>query len=514
MPPWLPKPQDIKFADERRLSDQQIALFQRWVDQGAIEGNAADLPRRPHFEEGWQLGSPDLIIRAEKPYRLAASGTDTYWNFILQVPLERTRWVKAAEIRPGDKRLVHHANLLIDRMGTAREREQEPGAGFPGMDLSLENEAFDPDSHLLFWKPGTVPYVESNGMALRLDKGTDLVLNTHLHSSGKAEMIQPAVGLYFTDVPATMHPMLMQMEADSQLDIPPGEKNFAVSDDFQLPVDVDVLAIYPHAHYLGKELLAFATLPDGTRKTLIHISHWDLNWQAVYRYAEAVALPAGATISMRYTYDNSANNVANPNHPPKRVRMGNAASDEMAHLWLQVLAKNGPGAQRDARMILQEELARHLIEKNPADFAAHYNLAAMLLVKGNSREAIGEYQAALRIRPEDAVVNNALGAALLATGQVHDAIEHFKSALRARPRYFDAHYNLGLALASRGDFRSAVDHLEAAVLLNPADANAEANLGSALAEEGRVAEAKIHFWRALEINPHQAQAEENLKLLH
>src|SRR6202007_1803503 len=120
--------------------------------------------------------------------------------------------------------------------------------------------------------------------ALRLDKDTDLVLNTHLQPSGKPEMIQPTLGLYFTNQPAMLHPILLQMENDQMLDIPPGEKNFLVSDDFAIPVDVDVLAIYPHAHYLGKDLQGLATLPNGTVKTLIHIRNWDLNWQGGVRY--------------------------------------------------------------------------------------------------------------------------------------------------------------------------------------------------------------------------------------
>ncbi len=510
MPPWLPEPGDLRFADERRLSEQQIALIQQWISEGAAEGEPGERPRPPRFTEGWQLGKPDLIVRAEKPYQLAAMGTDTYWNFVMRVPLDRSRWVKAVEIRPGDKRLVHHANILVDRMQSARAREEQPGAGFPGMELSLESEVFDPDSHFLFWKPGTVPHVEPDGMALRLEKGTDLVLNVHLQPSGKPEVIQPSLGLYFTDVPATMHPMLLQMEADSQLDIPAGKKDFLVSDEFTLPVEVDVLAIYPHAHYLGKDIHAFATLPDGSRKTLIHIFRWDLNWQAVYRYAEPVRLPKGSTISMRYTYDNSADNVANPNNPPKRVTAGNRSSDEMAHLWLQVLPTN-PQGQRDPRMVLQEALARHNAEKDPADFAAHYNLAAMLQARGSMEEAMKHYELALRIRPEDAAANNAFGAALLATGQVEKAVAHFTSALKTRPTYFDAHYNLGLTLASRGDLSGAIEHLQAAVQLNPEDADAEANLGAALAEAGRISDAKLHFMRALQINPNQQQARENLK---
>jgi tetratricopeptide (TPR) repeat protein/mono/diheme cytochrome c family protein len=513
MPPWLPEPQELKFADELRLSDTEISLMQHWVEQGARQGNPADLPSQPSFVEGWQLGKPDLILTATKPLTLAPQGTDTYWNFIFPVPIQETRWVKAIEIRPGDKQYVHHANILVDRYGESRKREAAPGAGFGGMEIRIESQVFDPDSHLLFWKPGAIPAVEPEGMALRLDKGTDLVLNTHLQPSGKTEIIQPIIGIYFTPHAATKFPMLLQLEDDAKLDIPAGDKNFTVTDDFTLPVDVDLMAIYPHAHYLGKDIQAFATLPDGTKKTLIHIPQWNLNWQAVYRYASPVRLTRGTTVSLRYVYDNSEENLLNPNHPPARVVAGNRSSDEMCHLWLQVLPVNFDPAQGDPRMVLQEALARHNLEKNPSDFEAHYNLAAMLQAKNKMDIAIDEYQAAVRLRPGDPVANNALGAALLAFGQPRPATAYFRTALEARPDYFDAHYNFALALMQLGEFDSALEHLEAALKLQPNDAAVEANLGAALAEMGQFPEAKSHFERALELDPNQPIAKENLEAL-
>ncbi len=513
MPPWLPDPQDWKFADELRLSGDEIGLFQKWVDQGTVEGNPADLPSQPKFVEGWQLGKPDLVLTAEKPFQLPPSGTDMYWNFIFRLPIEETRWAKAVEIRPGDKQFVHHANILVDRNHSSRRREAAPGAGFAGMEIRMESETFDPDSHFLFWKPGTVPSPEPEGMALRLDKGTDLVLNVHLQPSGKPELVQPSLGIYFTDTPATLHPMLLQIENDAKLDIPAGEENFLVTDEFTLPVDVSLLGLYPHAHYLGKDLLALATLPDRTTKTLIHIPRWDLNWQAVYRYAEPVSLPKGTTISLRYTYDNSDRNPFNPSSPPHRVRGGNRSVDEMAHLWLQVLPKASDAGGADPRMALQEALARHNVDKNPGDFEAHYNLAAMLEARGRVGEAIPQYELALRIRPQDPTANNALGGALHATGHPDEAVLHFQAALEARPDYFDARYNLGIVLAEQDDFAAAAEQLRAAVDLNPQDADAHANLGSALAELGRRAEAKAQFEQALGINPQHSLARENLEQL-
>jgi tetratricopeptide (TPR) repeat protein/mono/diheme cytochrome c family protein len=513
MPPWLPEPGELKFADELRLANEEIARIQAWVDQGAVEGNPSDLPAMPKFVDGWQLGKPDVIVRATKPYALPASGSDNYWNFVFRAPVDRTRWLKAMEIRPGDKRLVHHANVLVDRQQNGRRQEQEPGAGFGGMELTIESEVFDPDSHFLFWKPGSIPYVEPDGMALRLDKDTDLILNTHLQPSGKPETIQPTLGLYFTDIPATMHPILLQLENDRMLDIPAGDKHFVVTDEFTLPVDVDLLAIYPHAHYLGKDLQAIAKFPDGRSQSLIHIPDWNLNWQAVYRYGEPVKLPKGTTILMTFAYDNSTDNVRNPNDPPQHVLAGNRAVDEMAHLWLQVLPENSASQKNDPRISIIEAMARHNLQKNAEDFEAHYNLAALLMGSGKIQEAIAHFAEANRIRPNEPTVNNAFGAALLAAGRTEESVPHLTAALSARPDYFDARYNLGNALASLGDFRGALAQFQAAVRINPEDANAEANLGSAFAEIGDLKQARLHYERALRLNPNHELARENLQQL-
>ena len=513
MPPWLPSADGLLFAEDVHLSEQDIAQFQKWLDDGLREGDLADLPPVPKFSSTWQLGQPDLVLHAAAPYTIPASGSDVYWNFIFRSPLHSSRFIKAIEIHPGDKRLVHHANLLVDRTQSARRQEESPGSGFASMELQIESESFDPDGHFLFWKPGSPPIVEPPGFALRLDPENDLVLNTHLQPSGKPESVQPTIGIYFTNEPATRFPVLLQIENDRALNIPAGDSNFIVSDAFTLPENVQLLALYPHAHYLCRDMLATARLPDGTEKTLIHIPRWDLNWQAVFRLAQSEPLPRGTTIIMRYRYDNSSDNIANPNNPPQRVTAGNRAVDEMAHLWLQVLPDPQPGQQRDPRMVLQESLARHHIENNPTDFEAHYNLAAMLQARGASDEAVLHYQSALELRPGDAVVENALGAALLSSGKIPGAIKHLSVATAVRPDYFDAHYNLGIALATAEEFARAAQEFAAAAKLKPEDSGAEANLGAAFAELGQNEQAIAHFRRALQLDPKNQLARENLDAL-
>ncbi len=507
MPPWLPEPGPDKFIGERRLTDQQIALIKTWVDQGSIEGDPSELPAAPEYNEGWQLGKPDLVIKMPEAYTLAADGTDVFRNFVIPIPVTETRYVKALEILPGNKKIVHHANILIDRSQTLRSRDaKDPGVGFEGMDITIESDRFDPDSHFLFWKPGTPPYTEPEDMSWRVDKGTDLILNMHMQPSGKPETIQPAIGLYFADNPPTKFPMLLQLEHDGALDIPAGKKDFTVTDDFRLPVDVDVLGIYPHAHYLGKDIQGFATLPNGTKRPLIHIRDWDINWQAVYRYEKPIFLPKGTILSMKYTYDNSADNVRNPNHPPRRVTAGNKSTDEMAHLWIQVL----PRTPTDSRIILQEALMRQRLRKYPRDFTAHFNLGAALETENKIEEAITEFREALRIDPASALAHNNLAAALQSKGRTEEAITEFRQALRISPGYANAHYNLGNLLLAKGEPDEAILHFRAVLQSQPDDADAYNDLGSALAIKGDMQEAEAQFKRSLQLNPDSANAHYNL----
>ncbi len=507
MPPWPPAPGYGEFVGARHLNDAQLKLIQQWVDAGMPEGDAQDLPAAPRFNESWQLGKPDLIVKMNEQFIVSASGTDVFRNFVLPIPVEATRYVKAVEILPGNKQVVHHANILIDRTGSARRQDAaDPGPGFGGMEVSIEAERFEPDSHFLFWKPGTVPWVEPDGMAWRCDPGTDLVLNMHLQPTGKPERIQAEIGLYFTDKPQTVFPMLVQLEGDGALDIPPGKKDFVVTDEFTLPVDVDVLGVYPHAHYLGQDLQGYATLPGGTRQWLIRITRWDLNWQAVYKYKAPVFLPAGTVITMRYSYDNSADNPRNPNHPPRRVKAGNRSSDEMSHLWLQVL----PRTRADARAVLQEALMRQRLKKYPADFTAHFNLAAVLQLAGKTAEAVSHYQQALQANPHSYATLTSLGVIFQEQGRGAEALSLYRQALRFNPDYVNARYNLSNLLLAAGRVDEAITELRELLRVKPDDAGAYNSLGSALAMQGRLAEAVTNYERSLQLEARNADAHGNL----
>ena len=509
MPPWLPEPGHVRFAGEQRLSDRQIATLEAWARAGAPEGEARRAPRVPAFRDGWQLGTPDLVLETPEPFLLRAEGEDVFWNIVFTPAIQVARYVRAVEIRPGNPRVVHHANIVRDGSGWARNMDaSQPGIGFEGMDIEIASDRFEPDSHFLFWKPGSPPAPEPDDMAWRLEPGTDLVLNMHLQPSGRVEPIKPALGMYFTDTPPARFPMLVQLEHDGALDIPAGIPDFTVSDELELPVDVELLGIYPHAHYVGKRVEAAARLPDGSTRTLIRIPEWDLNWQAVYQLQEPLALPKGTVVTMQWVYDNSAANVRNPNTPPQTVRAGNRASDEMAHVWLQLLPKRPEG-----RLALQEAVMRARLRKYPGDFVALANLGAVLQTLGRLDEAIAVQREAVAARPAHPAARNGLGAALLAAGRLDEAMLEFEQVLSTAPEYLDAAYNLGQVLVALGRPIEALPHLERASAARRDDAGALSTLGAAYAMAGRAGEAAQALERSLQLRPDDFNAHFNLGLL-
>ena len=437
MPPWLPEPGYGDFADARHLSDEDLSLIKRWVETGMPKGDMISAPTAPTYSPTWTLGKPDLILDVEMPYTLTPGGEDVFRNFILPYPLKETHYIRAMEILPSVPRVVHHANILIDR--TAEYRHQHPSdwrQGVAGMDLEVDaGKSFDPDGHFLFWKPDTPVLIEPSGMPWRLDPDNDLILNMHLKPSGKTEIVQAQIGLYFTDKPPSATSNALQLDRDDALDIPAGQSRFIVTDKMKLPVDVHLLGIYPHAHYLGKEMQCWAIVPDQKKIWLISIRNWDIDRQSVYTYKKPISLPRGTVLHMRYTYDNSPANPHNPHTPPVRVRAGNRSEDEMAHLWLQVLpiGENREN-QPDPRLILEEAWMRNRLSKTPDDYISLYNLGAALAAEGKSQEAIETFQTILKNRQTDGRVWNALGTATESNGDWKKAQDIYKKALAVEPK--------------------------------------------------------------------------------
>ncbi len=336
MPPWHANPETTQFLDVRRLDDGQIATLDRWIAAGKPEGDPADAPPFPSFTEGWQLGEPDLVLTMEAAYEVPAEGRDIYRNFVLPLDLPEDKWIKAIELRPSARSVVHHSLYFLDSTGKARTLDGKDGKpGFNGM-------GFRTGSAIGAYVPGATPRRLPADLALPLPKGADLVLSTHFHPSGKAEREQTTVGLYFADAPPSRKLQSIQVPPNfgrgAGIDIPPGEKDYRIEDSFSLPVDVEAWFVSGHAHYLCETMLMIATLPDGSEKILLDIPDWDLDWQDTYHFAEPVVLPAGTVLKSVITYDNSSGNPDNPTNPPVRVKWGEQSTDEMGSITLSGVA--------------------------------------------------------------------------------------------------------------------------------------------------------------------------------
>lgn len=507
MPPWLPAPGYGDFLDERRLSDAEIRKFSDWLAGGAKQGAPSVAPAIPQFSEPWHLGKPDLIVKVPQPYVLLAGGDTESWpRFVLPIHVNGTHYVKGIEIHPGNPSIVHHCYIVTDRTGMIHIANGEVyQLGSTGMENKLSGAASDLDSRFLTWRPGTLPYFEPEGASWRLDNNTDLTLTLHLLASGKPELVQPEVGFYFTDQPPTKYTMILRLEHDGDIDIPPGDKRYEVSDDLTLPVDVQLLSVLPHAHYLCREMQAFATLPDGSRRWLFWIRPWNFDWQGVFRYRQPVSLPKGTVLSMRYFYDNSPDNPRNPNSPPRRILGGPKSTDEMADLWMEVMP-----ARREDLFSLEIAMMQRKIEKYPNQVEGYADLGSALHATGQNREALEPLLKAAGIRPDDAQVQNNLGTVLGSLGRFDDAVPHFRQALQTRPDYFVACMNLAAALRLMGNLEEARFYYERAIQLKPHQASPHDRLGLVYAQEGHLPAAVRQFQEALRIDPKDTLANQSL----
>jgi tetratricopeptide (TPR) repeat protein len=522
MPPWKVEPGGERFVDLDPLSDAEINIFQRWFADGAREGDRRAMPSA--FAQGataggldWQRGVPDLVLAFPESYLLPAGGTDRSRVFVLPIPLEGSRYVRGIEFR-ADNRAIHHANIRIDPTPASHLLDEEDPR--PGYDGIILRSARYPDGHFLGWTPGQAAPLLPKGLAWTLTPNSHLVVQLHLVPQSTAQLIRPTIALYFTDEPPARVPVMLRL-SNQDIEIPAGSEDHLVTDSFVLPVDIELLAVQPHAHYLARHVLAVATLPDGTSRTLLEIRDWDMHWQHVFRYEQPIALPRGTTVAMRYRYDNSPRNRRKPAGPPAAVRGGQQSREEMGDLWLQAIPRDPRDRQllddtirakwmstdvigleslierepertalRDDVGVLYLELnrpaeaVRHFaatVRLKPASAPAHFNYGTALAASGRVEEAVRAYRRALEIRPGYAVAHNNLGTALLQLAQPAAALESFREAARVDPQLADAHLNAGLVARSLGDYAEAHSRLRRAVELTPGRVVALSSLASILA---------------------------------
>ncbi len=352
MPPWKAEPASYAYRDERRLKEEEIALIQAWLKEGMPEGNPADQPEPPKFASGWRLGEPDLVVEMPAAYHVPADGPDIYRNIAVPLGLTEDKWITAIDMRPSARAVVHHVLYFADGNGRVHERPQQgTEPGFSGM------RAGGASIPLGGWAVGAQSHCFPEGLALRVPKGSDLVVQYHFHPTGKPEAEKSLIGLYFARNAPTRTLTRIQMPPHyslfSGLDIPAGEKDFVIRDSYTLPVAVDGVGVSAHAHYIAKQLKMTAILPGGELKTLLLINDWDFAWQDRYFFRQFVPLPKGTRLDSEIHWDNSAANPRNPSSPPVRVTWGEESKDEMGSISLIAVAH-----EESERAALQSDIAR------------------------------------------------------------------------------------------------------------------------------------------------------------
>ena len=401
------------------------------------------------------------------PTRCPRRVATPFHNFVLPANLTKLLFVRAIEFRTDNPQVIHHAWMTVDRKGSCRKLDAaDPAVGFGGMDMGYSRP---PDGHFLGWTPGKVAVLGPSDTSWPLGPGHDLVLQLHMRPTGKPERVSPRIGIYFSDRPPTKFPYMLLLKV-RDLNIPAGEKNFIAETTFELPVDADLLSIYPHAHYVCREMHIVANVPGEGRKPLLVIPQWDFNWQDQYDLIEPIRLPAGSQIHMKYVYDNSTDNVRNPNNPPKDVAWGDGSDDEMGSLGLQLL----PSSRSDYTA-LQLADVRHAAV-TIGTYRDYYNYGNILQKHGRHREAIVQYQKSLQIRSDHPLVHHNLAGSLASLGKVDEAIRAMQESIRLDPNYAPAHCNLGNFWFHKKDYQQAARCYRRTLQIDPQHAEARHRL--------------------------------------
>jgi hypothetical protein len=310
MPPWGADAPHGVFKNDPSLTDDEIDTIARWVDGGAPKGDDKDLPAMPQFAEGWTIGKPDAIFTMEEEFQIPAEGAIPYQYLRVPTHLTEDKWIQALEIRPGAAAQVHHVIAFTQPAGSPIS-----GNGVLG---PTNIGGTTPN------KPG-IRYPD--GVARMLRGNSDLILQIHYTTNGKATTDRTRVGIiYATQPPAKLATGGMVLQP--RFVIPAYDGNAEVKGTTKLQRDTVVTTLTPHMHVRGKDMIYIAHYPDGTSETLLSVPKYDFNWQITYELAKPKVLPKGTDVEVIAHYDNSASNRFNPD-PSKDVRWGDQTWEEM-----------------------------------------------------------------------------------------------------------------------------------------------------------------------------------------
>ena len=329
MPPWSADPRYGHFRNDRRLPDADIQTLAAWVDGGALEGNPADQPAPLHWTDGWNI-RPDVVFELPKPYVVPATGTIPWLDFVIPTHFTKDTWVKAGEVRPGARSVLHHVSVSFIPPGPlARELENAPPGEPVKLPRGVDNEFF------LGFAPGTEPgRFDVDDSAVLIPAGSYLILNMHFTTNGKVTADQTKVGLELATEPPRNRYLQLPRGGDDggispiNLTILPGDANSPAHNSVTFEQPVKLAFLRPHMHLRGKDFRATATYPTSETETLLSVPRYDYNWQLGYIFEKPLVLPAGTRLDIYGHWDNSAANPSNPD-PAATVHWGQQAWDEM-----------------------------------------------------------------------------------------------------------------------------------------------------------------------------------------
>ena len=362
MPPWFADPKFGHFSNDPSLTSKEIDAIKSWADAGAPEGNVADLPPAPKFIAGWQLGKPDVVVDIGEDH-VITPGEDAYEHFTVETNFKQGMWIRAAEIQPGNRQVVHHVHVLLvqddpkmmEVAGTtnsptlAKYLLREGKLTRIRADAPIVNDACVanvPDlpylkgfqeGALASFLPGRPPDVFPEGTAKWIPPGGKLEFVVHYaRISGKPQTDRTSVGFYLAPggkPEQVMHRMDLR---NFFLSIPANEANHEVRRCYDFEADKLLLSFTPHMHYRAKDVTYELTRPNGKKEILLAVPRYDFNWQLVYRLAQPVLVEKGSRLKVTAHYNNSPNNKANPD-PKLTIRWGDKSEEEMMTSWIEYL---------------------------------------------------------------------------------------------------------------------------------------------------------------------------------
>jgi len=327
MPPWFADPHVGKFANDRSLRESEIETIVKWADSGAPEGSAKDAPAAAAFVDGWNIGRPDWVVEMPSPIQIPDKGTVEYTYVVIPSGFTEDKWVQLSEVRPGNRKALHHVIAFVREPGAKWLADAKPGIPFIPKSDSPDRNSFRDGQWLIGYAPGTVPDNHPDGEARLVKAGSDIILQLHYTATGKPETDQTRVGFRFAKE-APKQRVYTLAAGKGNFVIPPGADNHRLDAKFKVQHDMTLTALLPHMHLRGKAFEYRLVFPDGRTEEILKVPNYSFSWQLTYVPEKPIFLPKGTLVECSAWYDNSANNPNNPD-PKAEVHEGDQSWDEM-----------------------------------------------------------------------------------------------------------------------------------------------------------------------------------------